>query len=547
MFQLNYNMSYLKGDVTAGLTTAVMLIPQAMAYAVLAGLPAYVGLYASVVPLLAYAVAGTSRELAVGPVAMDSLLTAATVGVLAQGAPDRYLELATLLALMVGIIQVVLGLLKAGFLVNFLSRPVISGFMSAAALIIAASQLRILLGLDLPRSTSIITIVYEVLLQLHNVHFITFVVSIVSVFTLLVMKKWYARYPRALIVVGVGAAVTSLGQLFEVGVSIVGTVPSGLPAFRVPQIDTKDLYDMFGGAITVALVSFMEGISVASRLSVKTGQRVNADREFLALGMANLSAGLFGAYPVAGGLSRTAVNAEAGAKSKLAGVITASAVALSLLLFTGLLYYIPMAALGAIILTAVIGLVDFREPIRLWMVKRSDFWMLFATFWATILLGIQNGILVGVVFSIGVMVITTTRPHTAVLGRLPGTEVYRNVLRFAEAQVQEDILIVRLDAQFYFGNVNFLKHALVDFEAQRTTPVTAVIIDASGINQIDASAEAALREILSDYQQRGIRLQLASVKGPVRDVLMRSGFTEELGREEMKLRVHDAVLSIQAA
>ena len=543
----NYQLEHLRGDVLAGLTTAVMLIPQAMAYALLAGLPPIIGLYAAAVPLIAYALIGSSRELAVGPVAMDSLLTAATIGVLAQSNSEQYVALAALLALMVGVIQAVLGIVRGGFLVNFLSRPVISGFTSAAALIIATSQLRILLGLDLPRSTSIFEVLYHVFSQISGLHILTTALSLASVIGLISLKRLAPSLPRALIVVTVAAVLTSLGSLFEAGVSIVGDIPSGLPGLRVPVIEPQDISNMFAGAITIAFVSFMESISVSTKLSSKTGQRVNADREFLALGVANISAGLSGAYPVAGGLSRTAVNADAGAKSQLAGVITALAVGITLLFFTELLYYIPMASLGAIILTAVLGLVDLKEPLRLWVVKRSDFMMLAATFVATLLLGIQNGILIGVGLSITMMVIRTTRPHTAVLGRLPNTEVYRNILRFPEAQVQEDILIVRLDAQFYFGNINFLKDALNDFESSRNIPLKAVVIDASGINQIDASAEAALREILSDYRKRNIRLMLASVKGPVRDVLHRSGFFKELGKTDITLRVHDAVLSVSPA
>ena len=535
-----YGSADLKGDVVAGLTTAVMLIPQAMAYALLAGLPPIVGLYASVVPLVAYALVGSSRELAVGPVAMDSLLTAATVSVIATSGSERYVETAALLALMVGGIQVFLGLIRGGFLVNFLSRPVISGFTSAAALIIAASQLRTLLGLELPRSTSVFAVAKAVAERITDVHSPTVLVALASVAVLLAMKRWTPRAPRALVVVVLGAAVTATGGLGSKGVAIVGSVPAGLPSLSWPTTVVADMRALLPGALAIALVAFMEGISVATKLSTKTGNRVNANREFAALGLANVAAGLFGGYPVAGGLSRTAVNAEAGAKSQLAAVLTAATVAVTLAFFTGLLFYIPKASLGAIIVLAVIGLFDIKEPLRLWRVQRTDLAMLAAAFASTLLLGIQQGILIGVGLSLLTMIVRTTRPHTAVLGRLPDTEVYRNVLRFPEAIPSPGVIVVRLDAEFYFGNVNFLRDTLADLEA-KTPDLRGVVLDMSGVNQIDSSAEAALRAILDDYQARGLRLILASTKGPVRDVFARSGFKEAAGPEGFTFRVHEAV------
>ena len=543
----DYRVASLGNDVTAGITTAVMLIPQAIAYAILAGLPPIVGLYAAVVPLVAYALVGSSRELALGPAALDSLLVASTVGVLAKSGSDRYLELAMLLALMVGAIQMVLGALRGGFLVNFLSRPVISGFTSAAALIIAASQLPTLLGLDLPRATSVFSAVVAVTAHLSGVDPASVTVSMISMVVLGALKHWAPRIPRALVVVALGALLAFPGFI-GLPVAVLGDVPSGLPSFDVPAFRISDLRPLLPGAMTIALVGFMEAISISSKLGVETGHRVNPNREFLALGMANVCAGLFRGFPVAGGLSRTAVNADAGAQSKLAGLVTAAGVVLTLAFLTDFLYYIPTASLAAIIVMAVGGLFDAREPFRLWAVKRNDFWMLVATFGATLVVGIQQGILTGVGLSVMAIVVRTTRPHTAVLGRLPGTEVYRNVLRFPEAQTTDGVLIVRLDAQFYFGNVNFLRDTLAELETEmeskKAPPLRTLILDGSGINQIDSSGEATLREMMREYRDRDIRLILAAVKGPVRDVLQRSGFTEELGEDGFAFRIHDAIESL---
>ncbi|MBX2811487.1 MAG: sulfate permease [Myxococcales bacterium] len=536
-----YLSPIVRANIAAGLTTAVMLVPQAMAYALLAGLPPSAGLYASIVPLLAYASLGTSRELAVGPVAMDSLLTAATVGSIAQSGSDRYIELSALLALMVGAIQMLLGLVRGGFLVNFLSRPVVSGFTSAAAFIIAASQLRLVLGLDLPRSSSIFTIIYHVLISIKSIHIPTVVLALGSLFTLWSLKRWYPRWPRALVVVVVGAMVAGPLGWADTGVLVVGEVPSGLPLPALPVLGYEDMIALLPGAVTIAFVAFLEGISISTKLADTTGFRVKPNREFLALGLANGASGIFGGYPVAGGLSRTAVNADAGASSKWAGVITAGVVALVLTFMTGLLSYVPKATLGAIILMAVLGLIDHREPWRLWRVKRSDGYVLVATMLATLGLGIQQGILVGVGLSLLLLVVRTTRPHSAVLGYLPRVGVYRNIDRFPEAQTQPGVLILRLDAQLYFGNVSFFRERLAQLEVESTEPLRAVVIDAKAINQLDSSAEDLLRELFESYKRRQIRFVLAGLIGPVRDVLGRSGLSARLGEDGVAWDVHHAM------
>lgn len=539
-----YDRRHLKSDTLAGLTTAVMLIPQGMAYAMLAGLDPIIGLYASVVPLVLYALFGTSRQLAVGPVAMVSLLVASGVGAIAEPGSGDYLAYAVLLALMVGVLQLVMGLVRMGFLTNFLSHPVISGFTSAAALIIGFSQLQHLLGIDIPRSKHVHEIVASAAAHIGDVHLTILTIGVISIALLVLLEKYAPSFPRALLVVVLGTGAVALFGLEAAGVKIVGEVPGGLPAPAFPLLDGDAMGSLMPIAITIALVGFMESISVAKVFARRHRYELDPNQELVGLGVANIGGSLFLAYPVTGGLSRTAVNDQAGARTGMAAIVTAAFIALTLLFFTPLFYYLPKAVLAAIIMVAVFGLIDVEEVKHLWKVKKSDLVLLLVTFGATLGLGIEEGILVGVGASLLWFVVRTTRPHTAVLGRLPGTCAYRNVKNYPEAQTFDSLLIVRMDAQLYFGNVTFLKDTLRDLEVameDRGQPLRAVVLEAASMNQIDASAEQALEGIIEDYTERGISLRLATVKHPVRQVLERSGLVDTLGEDHLHLDVHQAV------
>lgn len=523
--------STLRGDLTAGLTTAVMLIPQAMAYAILAGLPPIVGLYASAVPLVAYALVGSSPVLAVGPVAMDSLLTAATVGAFAVSGSDRYLELAALLAFMVGALQLLFGLVRGGVLVNFLSAPVIGGFTSAAALIIGASQLSTLLGIDLPRSSSVVQLVGGALQGISEIHGPTFGLATASMLGLWALKRYAPRWPRALIVVALAALVVYLGDLEAMGVSTIGEIPAGLPSFVLPSLDLDAMRDLIPGAFTIAMVAFMEGISISSKLASQSGQRVDANRELSALGLANLSAALFGGYPVAGGLSRTAVNAEAGARTKLAGVVSAAAVVASLLWLTPLLHPVPRATLGAIIAMAVGGLFDWKEAIRLWRLNRGDGSVLGLTFLSTLMFGIQEGILSGIAFSMLLVVLRASRPRITILGHLPDRQRCDDIEHYPEAKRLPGVMIVRSEARLFFANTQYLREKLLECEGNEESPVHTVILSASGINGIDSSALLGLASMLADYKKRGLRFVLAGVQAPVLAALRRADLEADFRQE----------------
>lgn len=537
-----YNNDLLKGDLTAGITVGVMLIPQGMAYAMLAGLPPIYGLYASTIPLIIYALLGTSRQLAVGPVAMVSLLTAAGVGALADGGTETYIALAIALAFFVGMIQFLLGAFRLGFLVNFLSHPVISGFTSAAALIIGLSQLKHLLGINIPRSHHVHEIVLNAIENFGGINWYTFGIGAVGIALILFVKKINRAIPGPLLAVVFGIlAVWGLG-LYEQGVKIVGEVPEGLPSFVLPSVNAETISALLPTALAIALVSFMESIAVAKAIQAKhKNYKVIPNQELIALGLANIGGSLFQSYPTTGGFSRTAVNDQAGAKTGLAAIISAVLIVLTLLFLTPLFYYLPQTILASVIMVAVFGLIDFKEPIHLWKANRTDFWMLIVTFIATLTLGIEQGIGIGVILSLAMVIFRTTRPHVAELGKVPGTNYYRNVDRFRTVEDRPDLLILRFDAQLYFANINYFKETIEDLVAKKGEALKTIILNAESINSMDSSAVHAVEEIVEELREQGIKVMFSGVKGPVRDAMKKGHLTEEIGEECFFMTVQEAV------
>ena len=537
-----YQRADLGPDLVAGLTTAVMLVPQAMGYALLAGLPPIHGLYAAVAPLILYAVLGTSRHLAVGPVAMDSILVAGAVGAIATIGTENYVLIAAALGMMVGGIQAGLGFLRAGFLVNFLSRPVVAGFTAAAALIIAASQLGHLLGVELPRTHHVHRVVWEAIQHASDCSWPTLTIGVLSIAVLVLCKKRWPRFPAALfVVVTTTVAVWALG-LSTRGVSIVGEVPAGLPGFSLPSVDSEVLTQLIPAAATIALVSFMEAISVGRVFAQAHRYEISPNRELIALGFANMTGGATGGYPIAGGFSRSAVNVRAGARTQLAALVTCAVVIITLLAFTRAFFYLPKAALSAIIVAAVAGLIDIRGAAEVFRVKRADFYLLVLTFFATLSLGIQWGILVGVAASVLLFLVRTTRPYFAILGRIPASQTYVNIARHPHAETLPGIILVRVDAQFYFGNVSFLKETVRSLVRDSEAPVRYFVLEAAGVNDLDSAAAATLAELDEELAAQGVRLVLTRIKGPVRDVLHRSGLLEKLASEgRVYLSTHRAI------
>lgn len=539
-----YKRDWLRGDISAGLTTAVMLIPQAMAYAMLAGLDPIIGLYASVAPLIAYALFASSKDLAVGPVAIVSLMVAAGLAPLAAGGTMEYLALAGLLALMVGVIQLVMGAARLGFLVNFLSHPVIAGFVSAAAIVIGASQLKHLLGIEIAGGAKVHEIFWQALSRFDEVHGLTFAVGLTAIVVLMGLKKWKPRFPGALFVVVVSTVLTALLGWEEIGLRVVGEVPAGFPGLSMPLLDMGMIAALLPIALTISFVGFMESISIAKAIATRKGYEVDANKELVGLGAANIAGSVMQAYPVTGGFSRTAVNASAGARSPLASVFTAAIVGLTLLFFTGLFYYLPQAVLAAIIMTAVFGLVDIKEVRHLWKVRRTELIFFGITFVGTLTLGIEEGILIGVAASLVGFFVAATRPNMVELGRLPNSTAYRDVNYHPEAITHPGVIVARLDGQLFFANVSFVKDRLEEFEAKRGEPLRAVIIDASGISSLDSTAAAALGEIASSHVARDVRFILSNVKSPVRSVMERAGLDKSFGVDCQFITVEDAVEAV---
>ncbi len=540
----NYKTEHLRGDVVAGVTTAVMLIPQAMAYALLAGLPPVIGLYASIVPLLIYAIFGTSRQLAVGPVAMVALLVSSGIASIATpGDMATYIRLTVLLSLLVGIIQLGMGVFRLGFITIFLSHPVISGFTSAAALIIGFSQLKHIVGLNLPRSENILKTIYLTFEQAADINPLTLILGLTAIVFLIMIRKISPLIPGALIMVVISSLVAWFWDLQKLGVGIVGEIPAGLPPFTVPAFQMEELGALLPIALTISFVGFMESIAVGKQIATEKRYEIEANQELVALGAANLFGAFFRAMPVTGGFSRTAVNKDAGANTSLAGIITALVVGVVLMFFTPLLYFLPKSILGAIIMVAVFGLIDLHEVTYLWKVKKDDLALLAITFFATLGLGVMEGIFAGIGISMLWFVVKTTRPHYAVLGKLPNRNDYRNVKRHI-TETDDNILVIRFDAQFYYGNVSFLKETLKKAELEKGTQLRAIVIDAGSVNQLDSSAVRALEEITREYRLRNIDLYFANVKGPVLDVMKRSGFHEMLGEDGYYKNVHEAVEAV---
>jgi sulfate permease, SulP family len=535
-----YERRDLQGDLLAGLIVAVMFIPQGMAYAVLAGLPPIVGLYAATIPVLVYALFGSSRQLAVGPVAIVSIITFEGVSRLAEPGSSEFIGLALSLALMVGVIQLAMGLLRTGFVVKFLSHAVISGFTAGAAVIIGFSQLTHVFGVPLNTSQTVFHTSYSAITNIGNAHLPTVTMGLGSIAALLLLRRHAPRLPGSIIVVVSATVITFALSLNDAGIRVIGSVPGGLPRLSSPAFDLQTLEALLPVALTISFVGFMESIAIARSLAARDRTKVKPNQELTALGLANLAASIFSAYPVTGGFSRTAVNYQAGARTGLASMVTAGLIMLTLLFFTRLFFYLPYAVLAAIIIVAVVNLIDLREARHLFTVKTVDGLTLTLTFAATLVLGIERGILVGVAFSLLVFIRRSAYPHTAELGHLPEEDVFRNVRRFPDAVTYPNTLILRIDASLYFANIGFLEDRILSLVAHRPD-LEWIVLDFSGVNDIDGVAIETLAGLILTYRGQGIRFMFPGMKGPVRDIVARAGWDETFAEEMKPLSVRHAL------
>ena len=559
-----YNRSLLTADGVAAVVVTLMLIPQSLAYALLAGLPAQAGLYASMAPLVLYALMGSSGTLAVGPAAVTSLMTAASVGAVAAQGSVAYTEAALMLALLSGAIMLVMGAARLGFLANFLSHPVISGFVSASGLLIAASQLKHLLGVPL-QGDNLLQLLPQLWHNLPSLHVPTSAMGLGALFLLLLvrrqLKPWLKRLgvpagtadlaakaaPVAVLLMSI--ALSAAWHLSEQGVRVVGTVPQGLPPLTLPGESPGGwaaqwtlAQALWVPALLISLVGFVESVSVGQSLAAKRRERIDPDAELRALGLSNLGAGLSGGFPVTGGFSRSVVNFDAGARTPAAGIYTAVGLALAALFLTPWLFHLPQATLAATIMVAVLTLVDVGVFARTWHYAKADFIALFLTFGLTLAVGVEAGLIAGVSASVLLLLYRTSRPHIAVVGQVPGTEHYRNVLRHAVLE-QPGILGLRVDESLYFANARFLEDTIAAQVAVRPG-LRHVVLQCSAVNDIDASALESLETINERLQTSGVQLHLSEVKGPVLDRLQRSHLLAQLSGQVF-LTHHQAVLALE--
>ncbi|MFN3880510.1 MAG: SulP family inorganic anion transporter [Nitrincola lacisaponensis] len=536
-----YSRETLVSDLLAAVIVTLMLIPQSLAYAMLAGLPPEVGVYASIAPLILYAIFGTSRTLAVGPVAIIALMTAAAAGNMAIQGTEEYVTLVLVLTFMSGVMLLLMGIMRLGFLANFLSHPVISGFITASGLIIASSQARHLLGLE-AEGVNFFMVIYGLFSRLGDAHLISVLLGLATLIFLYANRRWGKAFlnrigvnlhtadmlSKAAPVFAVIATtlITWYWQLDQAGVRIVGQLPSGLPPLSLPPMIPSMWQDLFVAALLISIMGFVGSVSVGQTLAAKRRQRIDPDQELIGLGAANLGAAFTSGMPVSGGFARSSINYDAGAATPAAGAFSAIGFVAVALFMTPLIAYLPVATLGAIIIVSILSLIDFKSIQHTFIYSRSDFAAMLATIVATLLLGVEVGILAGVGLSLLLYLYRTSRPHYAVIGRLPNSEHFRNAERHA-VETDERLVFVRIDESLYFANSRYLEDIVMGLVI-RYPQMRHLVLSCQAVNLIDASALDSLRTINRRLKDSGVQMHLAEVKGPVMDRLKTTDFLDEM-------------------
>ncbi len=536
----SYTYKEFVDDFLAAIIVTIMLIPQSLAYAMLAGLPAEMGLYASIIPLILYCIFGTSKTLAVGPVAVIALMTAASCSQFAEPGSPEYVVTAILLATMSGIILILMGLLKLGFIANFLSHPVISGFITASGLIIAASQLNHILGIE-GRGSNLFDILKNLILNLTDFNTYAFIIGVIALAILFWCKK---KLKYLMLSSGFNALTSDIVSrtgpvlavfittfivwLFGLGgtVVIVGSIPEGLPSFKVPSSNFALGIELLAPALLISLVGYVETISVAQTLASKKRQRIDPNQELIALGFSNVGSGISGGFPVTGGFARSVVNFDAGAKTPAAGAFTAIGIAIATLFLTPLLFYLPKATLAATIIIAVLSLVDFKSVLRTFSYSNPDGLAMTCTIFITLAMGVEVGIMSGVGISLSMYLYRTSRPHIARIGQVPGTQHFRNVKRHLVV-TSEKVISLRIDESLYFPNARFLEDTIYAYVGMEPE-IKNVIFVFSAINYLDASALESLENINTRLADAMVGLHFSEVKGPVMDQLKRTTLLDNL-------------------
>ncbi len=537
----DYTSDTFRHDLTAGITVGVMLIPQGMAYAVLAGVPAIYGLYASLVPLIIYPLFATSRHLSVGIVAIDMLIVGAGVGLIAEPGTEQYIHLVIILGIFVGLTQIAMSIARLGFIVNLLSKPVIIGFTTAAPLIISVSQLGNLTGIELPQSQYIYEVIREVTMTWDSIHIITFILGIAGIVLLTVLRRVIPTVPDALIVVIVSSVIVWGIGLDQQGVAVIGNIEGGLPAPSVPSFSFAELRRLVPTVLTLSLVQFMNVVTLGRTFASKHKYTISPNRELWAIGTANLFGGFFRSLPISGSFSRSAVNEQSGGKTPVTNFFAACIIGLTLLFLTPLFYYVPMSALSAIIIVASLGLIEIKQVRYLFRTKERDGYIALFTFVTILLIGIQEGILLGVAASLVGVLVRASRPNVAELGHITGSHFFRDISRYPEATRIRGVLVLRVDAAFSFNNAEYFKEYIISKSEEENRMIEAVIIEGRSINDLDTTAIEALQNVVESLQDLKIDLHFAGLKGPIRDIMLRSGLARKLGGSHFHMTTHQAV------
>ena len=537
----DYGKRDFVADLYSGVTIGVLLIPQGMAYAMLAGMPVTYGLYAGLIPPVIYALFGTSPHLSVGPVAITSILILAGISRIEEVGTPEYISLVITAGLIIGLLEVGMSVLKLGFFVNFISFPVISGFTSAAAIIILVTQLKDILGISIPRFEHAYNSLLYAIQNIEYTHLITLIVFVLSTAIILLIKRLGRFWPSGLIIMIVATVISYAAELDQYGVQIIGEVPAGLPHWEWPELTMENIRKLMPTVLTMLVIGIVGSLSMAKAIESRYQYyEVKPDQELMGLGMAKMLGAFFQALPADGSFSRSSIISESGGRTVLSSVFAALLVGLTLLFFTSLLYYLPLAVLSAVIVVAVIGLIDYRQAVELWRTHRSDFIMMMITFVITIAVGIMEGVLCGVALSIFVVLYRSTHPSVVELGQIEGTTRYRNLDRYEEALGRDDIAVVRFDDQIFFANAAFFKESIR--QCVKRHPVGKLkhlILDSSNIHMIDSTGIRVLREVETELARHGITLYLSGVIGPVRDILYKSKLLTE--PEKHHMTIHEAV------
>ncbi len=542
-----YLRESLSKDLLAGLTVAIMLIPQGMAYALLAGLPPIYGLYAAIVPLIIYPFFGSSNFLSVGPVALVSIIVLTGLSTIAEPMSAEFIQLAILTSMVAGMIQVLLSVLRMGFLVNFLSYPVISGFTSAAAFIIAISQLKHLLGLNMISASGFVDTLSAIMNNIGSTDMRALAIGAGGLFLILFLKKVKRSLPGALIAVIISILIVKFADFGEGTLSTVGEIPAGLPTLSLPMFSVSAVMQVLPLALVICLISFIESLAIAKTLAAKHEQfGIDANKELLGLGLAKVVGSFFQGFPNTGSFTRSAVNEQSGAKTGVSSIIAALVIGLTLMFFTGAFYHLPKSILAAIVISAVFGLIDYKEAVHLFKTHKKDFIVLILTFVLTLFLGIQKGVMVGVIISLLFILHKVSRPHHAVLGKLKEYDVYRNIERFDEAVEDKELLIMRYDDDIFFGNAEHFFTTLIE-EVKAKPSIKNLLLDFNAVGQIDSTGIHQFKLLINTVEGMDIKVHLCSVKGPVRDQFKNYQIQNLIPRPQMHWDINNAIKEIEEA